>query len=204
MKDMWDSRYSRLEYVYGESPNLFFSHQLLKLTTGKLLLPAEGEGRNAVFAAKSGWHVEAFDFSESAKAKAMQLASKHKVVINYDISSFDDFKANEEVYDCIGLTYVHMPKDVRKDFHGKLTELLSHGGTIILEGFSKNQIKNTSGGPKDISMLFSVDELKSDFNNLIISSLYEEEVLLEEGEFHKGIASVIRLVAHKPINKKKH
>ena len=47
MKEMWDKRYAQTDFVYGTEPNEFFKKQLLKLTPGKILLPAEGEGRNA-------------------------------------------------------------------------------------------------------------------------------------------------------------
>ena len=52
----WNDRYSKDEYAYGEEPNRYLKEQLEKLAVGKILFPAEGEGRNAVFAAKLGWH----------------------------------------------------------------------------------------------------------------------------------------------------
>lgn len=53
MKEMWDKRYGNTEYAYGEEPNAFFKKTLDKLDLkGSILLPAEGEGRNAVYAAK--------------------------------------------------------------------------------------------------------------------------------------------------------
>ena len=57
MKDFWNDRYGRAEYAYGKNPNVFFKEQLDLLPPGKILLPAEGEGRNAVYAAeKDGKH----------------------------------------------------------------------------------------------------------------------------------------------------
>lgn len=50
----------RSRIAYGTEPNAFFKAQLDQLTPGRLLLPAEGEGRNAVYAAKKGWEVAAF------------------------------------------------------------------------------------------------------------------------------------------------
>jgi hypothetical protein len=61
MIDFWNARYSAAEYAYGTEPNAFFKAQLDQLTPGRLLLPAEGEGRNAVYAAKKGWEVAAFE-----------------------------------------------------------------------------------------------------------------------------------------------
>ncbi len=75
-KEMWNKRYARTDFVYDTVPNEFFKQQLLKLTPGKILLPAEGEGRNAVFAAKKGWKVDAFDSSIEALKKAEKWAKK--------------------------------------------------------------------------------------------------------------------------------
>ena len=46
--------------------------------TRKILLAAEGEGRNAVYAASIGWEVFAYDFSEFGYKKAMKLATEKK------------------------------------------------------------------------------------------------------------------------------
>ena len=73
MKEFWNQRYQNEEYVYGKEANVFFSEQLQKLEPSTLLLPAEGEGRNAVFAAKLGWEVTGLDYSEEAKKKALKL-----------------------------------------------------------------------------------------------------------------------------------
>ena len=73
--NMWDKRYNSPEYVYGKEPNEFFAAELKKLKPGLILLPAEGEGRNAVFAAEQGWKVHAFDSSQVAEDKALSLAA---------------------------------------------------------------------------------------------------------------------------------
>jgi len=55
-------------------PNNYLKEQLSKLDVGSILFPAEGEGRNAVFAARLGWTVSAFDISTEGKLKAIKLA----------------------------------------------------------------------------------------------------------------------------------
>jgi len=85
MKDFWNGRYSEQEYAYGEEPNIFFAEQLKALKPGIIILPCDGEGRNAVFAANNGWHVTAFDSSEEGKSKAFQLADKLSVKFEYII-----------------------------------------------------------------------------------------------------------------------
>jgi len=50
MKEKWDERYGAKEFAFGEQPNNYLKEQLDKIPIGKMLFPAEGEGRNAVHA----------------------------------------------------------------------------------------------------------------------------------------------------------
>ena len=195
MKSFWNNRYAQDEYVYGIAPNQFFKEQLSLLPVGKLLLPAEGEGRNAVFAAKLGWDVTAFDNSEEALKKAMMLADNNGVHLDYSLNTFDDVSFKNESFDVIAFIYAHSPK--WHSNHKKLLKYLKPNGTVLLEGFSKNQIDNKSGGPKQLEMLFSVSEIKEDFNPLTHQKVWEEDVSLKEGKFHEGKASVIRMIGKK-------
>ena len=74
--DFWNERFGKEEFIYGTEPNQFFKEQLQNLEIGTLLLPAEGEGRNAVYAATQGWEVSAFDISEQGRVKAIFLAKQ--------------------------------------------------------------------------------------------------------------------------------
>jgi SAM-dependent methyltransferase len=162
LKEFWDDRYAEEGYAYGEEPNVFFKQEIDKLPIGKLLMPAEGEGRNAVYAATLGWDVYAFDISEEGKKKADELAQKNGVTINYIVSDFDAIPYENESFDAVGLIYVHFTPDLRNDYHQKLISLLKHGGSLILEGFSKehlhyNQKNPKVGGPRDITMHYSLE-----------------------------------------------
>jgi SAM-dependent methyltransferase len=196
--DFWNERYSSEEYVYGENPNHFLKEQLEKITVpGKLLLPGEGEGRNAVYAAKLGWEVEAYDQSTTGKLKAIILADKNNVKINYHIEDLLEFTPSKNFYDAVAIIYVHLNTKLRKSFNEKIIEALKPGGKIILELFSKDQLGKTSGGPQDLEMLYSLDEIKKDFSSLKAIILKEETINIEEGEKHSGEASVVRFVGEK-------
>ena len=102
-KEMWDQRYAESEYVYGINPNEFFKQELDKLVPGKILLPAEGEGRNAVYAAEKGWVVSAFDQSEEGRKKSMLLAADRKVTIDYHIRDLETHDYPVDHFDAIAL-----------------------------------------------------------------------------------------------------
>lgn len=197
MKEFWNERYGQEKYAYGLLPNEFFKNQLSLLPSGSMLLPAEGEGRNAVYAALEGWDVEAFDFSDAAIKKALHLAIQNKVTINYQTSTFQDFKVKLGHYDAVGLIYVHMPSDQRSIFHQKMISSLRPGGKIILETFEKRQLGLLSGGPKSLDMLYSIEELEHDFASMKIEQLAYESTNLDEGSYHSGLAKVVRMVATK-------
>jgi 2-polyprenyl-3-methyl-5-hydroxy-6-metoxy-1,4-benzoquinol methylase len=196
-KEYWDERYKTNDTVYGTNPNVFFREQLLKLEPGKLLLPAEGEGRNALFAAQSGWQVEAFDYSNEAVEKAKKAARENYLQLTYTLQEIGEVKLAPASFDAIGLIYVHLGLSLRKAFHRQCMKALKPGGVLILEAFSKDQINNKSGGPRELKLLYALDELLEDFAGLKIVYSKSEDAFLDEGRFHAGIADIVRIVATK-------
>ncbi|MDO8951488.1 MAG: class I SAM-dependent methyltransferase, partial [Draconibacterium sp.] len=146
-----------------------------------------------VHAAKKGWEVFAFDPSVEGKRKAEKLASENGVNIDYQIAGYENVHFEPHFFDCIVLIFAHTHPLKRTEVHHKLTSYLKPGGILILEGFSKNQISYNSGGPRDIDMLFSKEEMQSDFASFSELSVTETNYILDEGLFHQGTASVIRV-----------
>lgn len=197
MKEFWNERYSKKEYAYGITPNLFLKAHLDSIPKGKILFPAEGEGRNAVYAAQQGFEVFAFDISEDGKRKADELASENKVIINYNVTSVEEITYPQDYFDAIVFIFVHFPPAVRKQYYQKLLSYLKPNGTIIFEAFGKAQIHLNSGGPKQEEMLFSEEEIKKEFPNIDFKLLETIEINLDEGPFHQGRANVVRFLGTK-------
>lgn len=197
MRAFWDERYAAEGFAYGMKPNRFFQSSIKGLLPRKALFPAEGEGRNAVYAATLGWDCHAFDFSSSAKEKGEALAQKAGVSIDYRCCSVEEYEGDEAGYDLVVLVFAHMPPELRPLLHRRVVSWLKPGGTLIFEGFTPEQLRFTSGGPKDEAMLFTEAMLREDFAGLEFRSLETTITMLDEGEFHQGEASVIRLIATK-------
>ena len=200
--DRWNDRYRLPAYAYGTEPNDFLRQELPKLPVGALLLPAEGEGRNAVFAAQLGWQVSAFDLSAEGRAKALQLAQTHGVAIDYAVGELAAQPYRPAQFDAIALIYAHFPAADKSAIHRALDRYLQPGGVVIFEAFSKQhltyQARNPHvGGPKDEASLFSEAEIRRDFPHYTFRELREEVIELSEGEYHQGTGSVIRFVAVK-------
>lgn len=197
MKEFWNNRYSSEDFVYGKKPNQYFKSEIDKLTPGILLLPSEGEGRNAVYAAKSNWAVDAFDQSEKGKEKCEALAKENHVTVNYTVSDALGLQLEDNKYDLIAFIFAHYPSSMRKQVHQKCIKALKPGGLLLLEAFNPLQLNNQSGGPKDTDMLYTAELLKQDFLNLNIKYLEELTVDLSEGKHHSGKGDVVRMLATK-------
>ena len=198
----WNNRYQRQAYAYGKEPNEFFRETLHTLPVGTILLPADGEGRNSVFAAKEGWQTTAFDISEAGREKALALANDHNVTIEYLIGPLESLPLIPHQFDVIACIYAHFPPTIRAAYNQRITTLLKPGGTLIFEAFSKQQLTyqptHQSGGPKDAAMLFAEDDILAEFPGLHIDILTTEEVTLNEGTYHQGLASVVRFIGRSP------
>lgn len=194
--NFWDDKFNKPEYIYGKEPNKYLKESLDNISPGKLLLPGEGEGRNAVYAAKTFWEVDAFDYSDVAQEKALKLAKENDVEINYQILAAEDFEPKKK-YDAIALIYLHLPAEIRTAFHKKIMQALNPGGKLICEFFEKSQINFDSGGPKNIDMLYDIETLEGDFNSLKIDIISKVRSELNEGPLHQGEARLLRMIATK-------
>jgi ubiquinone/menaquinone biosynthesis C-methylase UbiE len=197
MKQFWNERYAEHEFAYGKEPNQFLKENIHLLPKGKVLFVAEGEGRNAVFAAKNGLQVYAFDYSDSGRNKAKDLASENNVVIDYEVSDVLQLSYEKNSFDAIVFIFAHFPSDIRKKAHEELLSLVKPNGKIVFEAFSKEQLKYSSGGPKESAMLFSEDEVRKEFVNVTFDFLKTQLVMLNEGPYHQGEGKVIRFIGTK-------
>lgn len=197
MQEFWNKRFGEAAYAYGTAPNAFFASCLDGRTPGRLLLPAEGEGRNAVHAARLGWQVEACDYSAAGRDKALRLAAEAGVTIDYRLVDLAEYEPPAAHYDMVACIYLHLPPALRRVVHRRLAHALVPGGTLILEAFAKEQLGNPSGGPQDEAMLYNIAELSEDFADLNLELSCREKIVLHEGQFHEGEAQVVRLIARR-------
>lgn len=204
---MWDERYSQPGFVYGTEPNDFLSDWLPRLEerlelsnrshAPRILFPADGEGRNGVYAAARGWEVTSFDTSRVGRQKALDLAREKKVSLRFELADALHFESSVP-FDCVGLFFAHFPPENRQAIHQRMAGLLKPGGYLLLEAFHPRQLPLDSGGPKKEALLYTEGILRADFQQLDIEILREQKRELAEGPYHDGPAEVIQLLARRP------
>jgi SAM-dependent methyltransferase len=198
MQDFWNQRYAEPGYKYGTEPNAYLREQARRLPpAGQVLVPGDGEGRNSVWLAAQGHQVLAVDMAEVGLAKARQLALAQGAEVSARLrtqrADLSEWAPPVGKFDAVVLTYVHLPSSFRAEAHRRLATALKRGGLLILEAFHPSQLGRSSGGPKDVDMLYTLSQLRADFDGLLRELQgCEIEVVLNEGPGHQGPGCVTR------------
>ena len=194
---MWDERYGGAGYAYGLEANAFLAEQTSERVNGlKAIVPGDGEGRNGVWLSGQGYAVDSLDLSEHGVAKSLALAKARGVEVNAfraDALAWDWPRAH---YDLVALIYLHLAPPQRRRLHALALASLKPGGRLVLEAFRPQQIERQKagarGGPRDVTLLCSVDDLTRDFTGAEILRLGEFDAELREGALHFGQGAVVR------------
>ena len=195
-QEFWNGKFSKADYFYGTKANEFLVLNISLLKNHKkLLCLGEGEGRNALFFAKNNFEVSAIDASNLGLEKLENRAKKEKLDIKTVCMDLNDWIVLEK-YDVIVASYLHMFRNEREELFRKIENSLNSNGYFVGEFFSTKQLEFSSGGPKDLDLLYTIEDF-SNYFNLCKKNITEEIVVLNEGIGHQGEACVIRVVIQK-------
>ena len=201
--DFWDQRYVERGVSFGTEPNVFLAAQAGLFKPGqRILVPGDGEGRNGVWLAQLAMAVDTVDASPAGVANAQALATDRGVSISAQTADLTTWDWPVATYDAVISIFLHFQPQVRAAMHGKMLACLKPGGLVVLEGYTPRQLEHRKagsvGGPQDVAMLFTPEQLRADFSGADIVSIVEAEIDLAEGARHRGRSSVVRLMARRP------
>jgi len=196
-QEFWNKKFLRDGYLYGRKPNEFLvSCENNFKKSQKFLCLGEGEGRNAVYFSKKGYEVIAIDASDIGLKKLKEYAKEEEISVETSCMDLNKW-IPEKKYGSIVASYLHMYKKDRETLFDKIDASLEEDGFFIGEFFSVNQLNYESGGPKDLDLLYTVEDFENSFPSCKKHKVEEVEVQLNEGKGHQGLASVIRVIIQK-------
>ena len=135
----YDKRYDTADYYWGITPNNL-CYEIMKsrspVTPLKVLDIGCGEGKDAVFLARNGYIVTAFDLSETGIEKGKKLAEKCNTYVDFFKADITDFRASEH-YDIIfssGVFHFIKP-EIREEITANLKEHTNKNGIHAINVF---------------------------------------------------------------------
>ena len=195
---MWDERFSRTEPVYGEEPNAYLRAQVNRLkSAANILVPGDGYGRNGIWLARQGFRVHTVDLSSVGVERAQKAARAAGVSMMIEQADLSLWCWPVAMFDAAACIFLHLAPQLRRSVHRNVFAALKPGGLLILEAFTPAQLQNTSGGPKQVELLYTADILGRDLQTAEAVELDECEIQLDEGRLHRGPAAVVRAVFRK-------
>jgi SAM-dependent methyltransferase len=196
----WDERYSRQDYLWDVAPNRFVEAHLADLTPGTAIDLAAGEGRNAVWLARRGWHVTAVDFSPVGLEKARRLAQEHGVEgrVRTMLADALTYVPSEPV-DLVVVAYLQLSPEQQHTALKNASSWLRPGGTILVVAHDRSNVKLGHGGPSDPDHCYEVDATVAALGGLEVSSagIVERAV---ESETGNATALDTLVIATRPVD----
>lgn len=135
----YEQRYQGENYYWGLKPNDLCYEIMKRRPPERLYRVLDigcGEGKDAVFLARSGYAVTAFDAAKAGVEKARQLAELHNVPVDFfqaDVLTY----VPEGMYDivfCSGVLH-YLPPEQREKVLGRLKEHTSPHGLHVMNVF---------------------------------------------------------------------
>jgi SAM-dependent methyltransferase len=195
-RDAWNSRYADAELVWSAEPNCFLVQEVAGLTPGRALDLGAGEGRNAIWLAERGWRVTAVDFSGVGLQKARGLAEARGVEVNWVEADLRSYSPARDAFDLVALIYIHLPDEERRAVVRRAADAVAAGGTLLVIGHDRSNLREGYGGPQDPAILFSPDDIIDDLAGIgglrvVRADLVVRPVMTDDGE-RSAIDALVR------------
>lgn len=197
--DTWNRRFAGDDYLFGTEPNAWLREHAGVWQPGqRVLCVADGEGRNSVWLARQGLVVDAFDIAAQGVAKARRLAAAQGVAVNFSVADGDTFAWPEAAFDGVAAIFIQFADPaLRERLFARIVASLKPGGTLLLQGYTPQQLVYKTGGPPQVAHLYTEALLREAFAALEIVELRDYEAEVDEGSGHRGRSALIGLVARR-------
>ncbi len=135
----YEEYYNSEDYYWGLTPNdICYDIMKIKPPTKpyRVLDIGCGEGRDAVFLAKNGYAVTAYDAAGTGLKKARALAEKSGVYVDFFKGDIKDYRltSNFDIVFSSGVFH-YIPIELREEIFENIKDHINHGGLIAANVF---------------------------------------------------------------------
>jgi tellurite methyltransferase len=202
METVYNERYRTEELYWGKIPSSMVYKALELLPPRKTLKVLDlgcGEGQDALFFARNGYEVTAFDLSSVGIEKASAQAKKLNLQINFSVNNIIDYKPTEN-YDLIFSSGVlqYVPLEKRPALIHSLKRHTNPGGLHVLHTFVEKPFIAPAPDAEGNEVLWKSGELATYYHDWRIEGFIEEyKDCMSSGVLHQHAHN--RLFARNPL-----
>lgn len=173
----YEKKYQNEEYYWGVDASTMCLKVLELLSPSrplKLLDIGCGEGKDAVFFARCGYEVSAFDISDAGIEKTKRLADKAHVSVRAFKANIWDYRL-EEKYDILYSSGVleYIKPELRNEIMENYKSHVTENGLVALHTFVNKPFIARSPGKEKYSRLWKSGELFTYFHDWLIEHCTE-------------------------------
>jgi SAM-dependent methyltransferase len=159
----WDERYRSQDRLWSGEPNRYLVSEASELSPGVALDAGCGEGADAIWLARRGWHVTAVDLSavavERAAANAAAAGDQVAGRIHWERVDLTGWDPGRDRYDLVSSQYLHLPPGQRQPLIERMAAAVRVGGTLLIAAHHPSDLHTTVRRPKQPELFFTGDEI---------------------------------------------
>lgn len=159
----WDQMYRDRHAAWDPEPNPYLPLEVADLEPGAALDVACGEGSDAIWLAKRGWHVTAVDISAVALDRG-RAADVDKQV-NWIQADLVEWQPPAEAYDLVSVHFMHFPPAERSSLFGRLAQAVRLNGTLLVVSHHVSDLETTAGRWAIPDLYFEADDVAAELSH---------------------------------------
>ena len=183
----WDAVYAAGEHRQNDPVKVLRDHAYLLPASGTALDIACGRGSNALFLARHGLEVSAWDISEQAIQHLQEQATNMNLHIDTRVCDVIQNPPDENNFDVIVVSYF-----LERTLMPALIKALKPGGLLFYQTFSREHVDDT--GPRNEDYRLASNELLKLCHNLHVVFYHEEELV---GDTQQGFRNEVMLIGQR-------
>ncbi len=187
VKTKWDKIYSQDEAVLAPPASVLMDNAFLLPASGTALDLACGLGGNAVFLARHGLKVEAWDISSIAIEKVRIHAKSSKLAIKARSCEINNHSLLGQCFDVIAIS-----RYLDRDLSDAIIDALKPGGLLFYQTYTREKTHRL--GPNNPDYLLAENELLRMFSRLKLI-FYRENGCI--GDAETGLRNEAQLIGQK-------
>lgn len=187
-KKKWNNIYADVDINRQSVSSVIEENNHLLPSQGRALDLACGTGSDAVYLAKQGLTVDAWDISDAVIEKLSLYALDNGLPINAEARDINELPPAKDTYGVIAVAHF-----LERELMPVLIQSLKPGGLIFYQTFSK-AVTPAYTGPKNPAFRLDENELLDLFDELQLV-VYREEGLL--GDIQQGFRNEVMYIGRK-------